>query len=290
MPTTNDNNKLANNASLVETDSSQANSTTASTISNQRQLLSLAHQFGIDGAISAAEQSIPIFERASRREQQLKVRQQKNLENILHKAVAYSSNEKVTDKIDVDWFFQFTELASSVSNSIMQSLWAKILAGEVEKPGAFSLKALHIFKQLSMHDAKLFAKACSLSAKNTQSSTRRIITGCYQPPALKNFFNNTKQLIKLGDFGLNYTNILTLANNNLLFKQEAELSVLRAENLVLDYQNQPLTFSFKKANGVLTFIKFTAIGNELAQLIEPNPQPAYHAILLQTCNHLFDVK
>ena len=43
----------------------------------------------------------------------------------------------------------------------MQSLWAKVLAGEVQRPGSTSIQALSLLRNLDQATAKLFEKLCS---------------------------------------------------------------------------------------------------------------------------------
>lgn len=43
----------------------------------------------------------------------------------------------------------------------MQSLWAKVSAGEIERPGSVSIRGLIILRNLDQATAKLFQKLCS---------------------------------------------------------------------------------------------------------------------------------
>ena len=62
---------------------------------------------------------------------------------------------------DLDWFIRFYEAVGNISNEQMQSIWAKILAGEINKPNAYSLRTIEILKNLSQQEAELFGKICS---------------------------------------------------------------------------------------------------------------------------------
>ena len=62
--------------------------------------------------------------------------------------------------------------------------------------------------------------------------------------------------------------MLTLADNNLIFIQETESSLLaKNEQLHFNYNGVVLELSAKKANCTLSFYKLTPIGTELATLI-----------------------
>jgi len=249
--------------------------------STQHQLLNLAKQFALADGLKPADQQLPIMERAKRHQQICKIRQQKNLESIIQQALEYSSLEEITDRADADWFNSFILLAENISNQTMQALWAKILAGEIARPGSFSLKALKVFKDMSISDAKLLSKARSLSVKDPHNNTMRIISGVYQKPSLLSVFFGSKQYrINLAEFGLNFSDLLALEENSLIFIQEAETRPLQKnETLTFDYNGTPLSLSYKTNNVSLNFYKFTAIGNELSQLIANTPNSQYQHVL-----------
>ena len=63
--------------------------------------------------------------------------------------------------MDEDWIARFFELAKDVSREEMQKLWGRLLAGEISKPGQFSLRTLEVLRNLSAEEAKLFERACA---------------------------------------------------------------------------------------------------------------------------------
>ncbi len=245
--------------------------------STQMQLLHLAKQFALDGAIKTDESLAPIDERTRIREKLLSLRKQQNLESIIQKAIALCSDNEISNRSDPDWFNYFTTLAEDISNPTMQDLWAKMLAGEVSHPGSFSLKALKVFRNMGIHEAKLLAKAASLAVKDHNQKNIRIISGCYQKPGLLNIFDkNRVQFINLSNFGLNHTDLLNLADNNLLFMQESESGLLvKFDELSFSYNGQAFNLAAKKADCVLKFFKFTPAGVELARLINNKPDSTY---------------
>lgn len=66
-----------------------------------------------------------------------------------------------TDSYNFDWFVRFYEAVGNISNEQMQSIWAKILAGEINKPNTYSLRTIEVLKNLSRQEAELFGKICS---------------------------------------------------------------------------------------------------------------------------------
>jgi len=256
--------------------------------SAQFQLLNLAKHFCLDGSLRPIEKQMPLEDRSERRELFRHLRRQQNMEKVIEKSLQYCSNTEVGDRADADWFDAFVELAERVSNPTMQELWAKILAGEITRPGAYSLKALQAFKNLSLHDAKLLGKACSLAVKDNGKKNIRIISGCYQQPGLFNMLDkNRESHIGLSQFGFSYGEVLTLADHHLIFSQETELYPLnKGEELALKYNGQPIILSARKNNCILKFYKFTPVGAELAQLIADKPDEAFLTHLKgQLSNH-----
>jgi uncharacterized repeat protein (TIGR03899 family) len=260
---------------LVE-DNSQKKKSTNTAASAQMQLLGLAKQFIVDGAFISAEKQMPLEDRSKKRERINELRKQQNLEVIMQKTMQYCSNSQISDRADQDWFNCFIDLAEGISNKTMQELWAKILAGEISSPGSFSLKSLQAFRTMSITEAKLLAKACSLAVRDNTKNVR-IISGAYQIPSLFNFFSKHREhKINLNQFGLSYAELLTLADNHLLFIQETESTPYnKGEKLHFSANGQSLNFIAQKKDTVLNFYKFTPIGTELAQLISDNSAPQY---------------
>ncbi|WDD98318.1 TIGR03899 family protein [Thalassomonas actiniarum] len=265
--------------------------TSVSGASSQMQLLNLAKQFVLDGGLVSPDKQMPLEDRSRKRERLLSLRKQQNMESIIQKALAYCSESEITDKADHDWFNRFISLAEDVSNKTMQELWAKILSGEISQPGTFSLKALKIFRNMSINDAKLLAKACSLAVKDQGKKNIRIISGSYIQPGLFNFFDkNREQNLNLSHHGLSYADLLTLSDNNLLFIQETESSSLaKGEQLHFLYNGSPLDLVAKGANTVIRFYKFTPVGSELASLIGDNAETNYLNELKLKLGHHFQL-
>lgn len=263
---------------VVKADTSTTqNNAKAAGISSQMQLLGLAKSFVLDGGLVSTEKQMPLEDRTQRRSRINAIRKQQNLEAIIQKSLSYCSSTEATDKADADWFNTFTQLAEDVSNKTMQNLWAKILAGEITQPGSFSTKTLKTFRAMSITDAKLLAKASSLSIADQAKKNIRIISGAYQTPGLLNFFNkNREQNIPLSQFSLSYADLLILADNHLMFIQETESSPInKRETLNFNFNGKPLTFTAQKSSCVLKFYKFTPIGSELANLISDNGDEEY---------------
>jgi len=264
-----------------QTNAPKSSANAATGISSQKQLLVLARKFSLDAALLPENKQAPLEDRSYRRKKLDELRQQQNMEAIILRAIQYCSDGTIANKADQDWFSSFVTLAEGISNNTMQDLWAKILAGEISQPGTFSLKTLKAFRTMSIAEAKLLAKVCSLAVTDARKKNIRLINGAYQTPKLFNFFSRERQQrIDLNQVGLSYADILTLADNHLLFEQETESHALaKGEKLLFNYNGKQLSFVAKKADCILTFYKFTPIGTELAHLVADNIDNDYLAAL-----------
>lgn len=251
----------------------------------------ITKEFGLEAPLLPIEKQMPVEDRSIKRERLATIRKQENIEAIMEKTFAFCASNSIDKRPDLDWFNHYITLAENVSNNTMQDLWAKILAGELSRAGSYSLKAIKIFRDMSIVDAKLLAKACSLAVKDQSKKNIRIISGIYQQPGLLNFFAKDRQVyIDLSHFGLNYADILSLADNSLIYKQESESSMMEnGETLNFYYNGSPLKLSCKKPNIAIQFYKFTPIGTELANLISDKPNDDFFAILKQQLKHHFNL-
>ncbi|TMM43889.1 TIGR03899 family protein [Colwellia ponticola] len=249
----------------------------------------LAKRFAIDGALLPEEQQLLIEDRTAKRARLSQLRKQQNIENIMQKTLGYCGNFDLGQRTDHDWLSRYITLSEEVSNPTMQDLWAKILAGELTKPGSFSFKALQVFRDMSIYDAKLLAKACSLAIKEPNKKGIRLISGVYQQPGLFNFFSKQRQqYCNLSQFGLNYTDVLALAENHLIYLQESESSLLsKGENIHFTFNGLPLKLTAKKRNVCLQFYKFTPLGAELAHLISDKNNEEFFAYLKEKLAYYF---
>jgi hypothetical protein len=67
--------------------------------------------------------------------------------------------DKNGDKtVDPDWFTKWRNNAQDASSDELRRLWAKILAGEMNEPGTFSVSTLELINRMSKPDAQLIEK------------------------------------------------------------------------------------------------------------------------------------
>jgi hypothetical protein len=66
--------------------------------------------------------------------------------------------EDATGEVEEDWLNTFGRLAEEKSSEELQALFGRILAGEIRKPGSFSLRTLQFIANLSKADAEAITR------------------------------------------------------------------------------------------------------------------------------------
>lgn len=160
-----------------------------------------------------------------------------------------------TAAYDFDWYMRFYEAVGNVSDEEMQRIWAKILAGEVNRPGSFSLETLDVVRNLSKQDAELFTKICKHCI---QSPPHRLSL-----PRYDNYLEKC---------GITYSEILRLDEIRLVNSSGLISLNLSIENNPATIINQSLIMLIaanneKKRKCSINQYPFTRIGCEIATLI-----------------------
>src|ERR1700682_4064152 len=82
-------------------------------------------------------------------------RKPRNAAQVTAGAIPLLGVDAKPQDVDEDWLAFLFERAKLVSDAEMQSLWSRILAGEVNSPGAFSRHTLQVVSGLDKRDAHL---------------------------------------------------------------------------------------------------------------------------------------
>ena len=121
--------------------------------------------------------------RANIRINQQQLRKQKNLENVVGKAYNELIGKKLDSnvEIDEDLIIRFFDDAENISDDQVQTLWARILAGEVLKPRTYSYRFLSVLKNISKQEFDIIQKVAPLICedaiiKDYESLKRKGIT------------------------------------------------------------------------------------------------------------------
>lgn len=80
----------------------------------------------------------------------------------------------VEKPISPDWFNIFEKEASQKSTEDMQRRFAQVLAGEIEKPGSHSIKAVKALGDMDQETAELFQRLCSMSVVSENPMNKKV--------------------------------------------------------------------------------------------------------------------
>lgn len=137
---------------------------------------------------STEEQSLAIVdkelcERAAQRLVASEVNKQKNMEDVIQRADEILQNEPKIEQIsaesDQGWVEDCLEGAGKAYNDDLKGYWAKLLAGEIKKPGTYSKRAILFVKSLSKEDADSIRKMCQYVVYNYDNTGAIILR--YKP-------------------------------------------------------------------------------------------------------------
>ena len=88
----------------------------------------------------------------------------RNVQTVAEAAAASLGNDKVNaHEPNSDWTARFFSDVQDVSSAGLQQLWARILAGEVRRPGSTSLRTLELLRNMDRYVAIAFQRLCSVT-------------------------------------------------------------------------------------------------------------------------------
>src|SRR5258708_25661744 len=88
------------------------------------------------------------------------MKQQENIESIIEKAIPNIREEAIPEQVEDDWLTNLFDKCRLISDSEMQRLWARILAGGVNSPGQFSKRTVGLLASMDKRDASMFSTLC----------------------------------------------------------------------------------------------------------------------------------
>jgi len=125
-------------------------------------------------------------------------RYQNNVDEVVAKSVKHIKEDAKPEEVDIDWINDFFDKCKLISNNDIQTIWAKILSGEVNEPGAFSKRTLVVLSNLDKNDIELFDNMCKFSW-NLEEPILRILD--YQNEIYKEgkmFYFNLQHMASIG--------------------------------------------------------------------------------------------
>ena len=214
-------------------------------------------------------------------------KRQSNIESVVQQAALELGDEEVQDhQVDHDWTARFFSDVQDVSSEQMQALWAKILAGEVTRPGSISIRTLSILRNLNQDVASLFTRLCCICVFLGNDEIQVFDA---RAPVLGDF----KEGNALRDYGIDYISLNLLNEHGLI---TSEYNSWRDYNTCItvwpserEEEMWVVPFSFQgkywllkpmsKRNAKQEFrlhgVALTASGQELSMVVERSPDVAF---------------
>lgn len=204
-----------------------------------------------------------IAERAKQRLLTKEIEGLLNIEAIAQIAAAELPAVVPEQPMNQDWRRKFFSDAENICEQDMQMLWGKVLAGELARPGHFSLRTLNTLRQLSPAEAHTFARMCGLAMEEGWV-------------ALLGHDINTSLL----PFGIDYQDFMVLRDAGLLMENdslsksfsaptELQSSETEYQTLLVNNGLRILLHMQRSVKPSVRALIFTNAGKELQALI-PN--------------------
>ncbi|WP_158617176.1 DUF2806 domain-containing protein [Corallococcus exercitus] len=90
---------------------------------------------------------------------------QRNLGQFVDAAHKMLPENVSGDQVDSDWINRLFAVAQEIPNKQMQQSCGRMLAGEVARPGGFSLRTIDCLRNMSTSEAILFSEPCESTFK-----------------------------------------------------------------------------------------------------------------------------
>lgn len=140
-------------------------------LSEAKDGLTIAHKFGLLGKLSSLWPSRNPGDASDYRQQAINALRENAIETLAGIELTVSEALKILDKgfaleelgkLNPTWEKHWTKGVSNVGieDNERRTWWARLLAGEVQQPGSYSLRTLAVMDTLSTEEAELFTKVC----------------------------------------------------------------------------------------------------------------------------------
>lgn len=215
------------------------------------------------------EAEIELLTRVKERIYNQEVRRQENIEAVAERSFKYLPDDISNEPVDSNWRTRFFNKAQDISVEEMQEVWARILAGEVAKPGSIGVRTLEVVSNISTVEAQKFQFACSL-ASGHELIWRLGKRGAFE------------------EFGLRYGDLMLLREAGLV--QEGD-NLIRLAPVIPDIRSalQPIGKDLYQIQSIrnrsqkqyqLKQVAFTQAGKELCKLIDMPLNASYRDALI----------
>lgn len=198
-----------------------------------------------------------LHRRAMHRFVEEEAQRQLNMEGITEKALPQLEEGADPNAMEDDWVTNFFDKSRIVSDDEMQGLWARVLAGEANRPGTYSKRTVNFLGDLDKRDAELFQNLCRFGW----------IVGQFTPlifDAEATIYN---------DLGLNFSTLTHLDNIGLIQFSNVAGFIKKGfrKRATVVYCSKSLQLTFEKDDGnqlEIGTVLLSQVGRELVSICQ----------------------
>ena len=207
-------------------------------------------------------------------EQEKLYRQYTNLGDTLRKATPLITAPESKIEDDNDVFWNLLEHAKDISNEEVQTLISKILAGEYNKPGTYTMSTLQILKMLGKDDLESFERIAGLRIHNVMIPVD-FFGFLYDAPAVRR------------EYGLGYDSLQALQSLGLILSNSITNQIPNPDDNEYQVQYFDKVWTFVLENKDLehtqipSYYQLSIAGNQIIQHLSPKYNEVYYQWLLK---------
>lgn len=196
---------------------------------------------------------------------------------------------EATEEIQTSWLRRFRKEVEGLGEEEMKEVFARVLAGEIEQPGSFSIQALRVLGTLDQRVAELFRAAASFALIYEHPRTGNI-----EDALLYSADMLSVEAGGLESYGLDYSTLTPLMESGLLSWERRSwktYTIQKGHGIYLKCQGLRWLLSsevFEDENPTerevaIRGVEFTMIGRELLRIVDIEPHPEF----IQALPHSF---
>ena len=219
------------------------------------------------------------------------VRKQINADTIVHRTAEHIRNTEIggmsedAGDISDDFLEHFGDEAGKQNSDWMRDLFARILAGEIRRPGSYSIKLIRTLSELDREVAMDFQKLCSiciaLEIEGSLYDVRAPTFGSNPAGnALSDYGLPFGKLVNLEEYGL-----IISDHNSFLYYEDSVVYDARPYLFPVIYQNKRWKFIGKTTDKnhklKIDGVALSRIGRELFSVVDQIASPEYTSALNQ---------
>lgn len=189
---------------------------------------------------------------------------QDNIEQITQKALLLLTEASKPKEMENDWITNFFDKCRLISDSEMQGLWSRVLAGEANAQGSYSKRTVNFLSSLDKSDAEIFTRLCTfkIEINDLVPMIYDLQNEVYAKQIIN--FNTLSHLESIGM--IHFDGMTSFARGKL------------PEKITVRYYDEPTDLEFPGAadNSMnIGMVLLTQIGQELAPICASSPDSQF---------------